>query len=101
MRLREIALMLYGLLAEGGIVLLFWGWFAEPLGLPPISYGHAIGLTCLVTFMSIFFRDSLKKLGDPTDESEMTDEEVKRAAYGMTELYVSTLIVGSVAYALM
>lgn len=46
-----VGYMVVGLLARGWVVYCLWGWFAVPLGVPPISVAWAIGLTSLVVCM--------------------------------------------------
>lgn len=38
---------------NGVVLALLWRWFMEPLGLPAISAGHALGIATLVTFMVV------------------------------------------------
>ena len=33
------------------VILLFWNWFVVPLGLKPVGYWHALGLSLFVSFI--------------------------------------------------
>lgn len=51
-----------------------WHWFAEPAGLPPISFATSIGLCLIVGFVTL---NPLAKMNDDGDDDESTSEAVK------------------------
>jgi hypothetical protein len=74
-----------------------WSWFVVPLGLPPITIAHAIGLSALVNLF--------KNLGDST-KNETADVEAKTREFWIciTALYLAysvALLVGYVAHKFM
>ena len=36
---------------DGVVVVVLWGWFAVPLGLPTIGVAHAVGISALVALV--------------------------------------------------
>lgn len=47
-----IALFVGLMLLEALTVLLGWGWFIAPLGLPEIGYAHALGISAFVGLLT-------------------------------------------------
>ena len=50
-------------LLAGYVICHLWAWFVCPLGLPPLSLAHAIGLDLLITFAT-----GKVYLGEKTDD---------------------------------
>ena len=51
----------------GGVTSILWGWFVVPLGVPPISVAHAVGLSAVVSSFLIW-----RNIQDHTDEKTKT-----------------------------
>lgn len=51
--------------AWGGAIMLLWNWFVSPLGVHPLTFWWAYGLTIMV---SVFTYGSTKKKAEKDDE---------------------------------
>jgi hypothetical protein len=52
----------------GLVMMLLWGWFAVPLGVPAIGFFHSIGLATLVGFLA---HQAKPKAQPPKDQPEL------------------------------
>lgn len=39
------------IILSGFIIKIMWGWYMVPLGVPPVTVAHAIGIDILVTYI--------------------------------------------------
>ena len=46
---------------NGWALRILWGWFIEPFGLMPLTMGHAIGVSMIVTFLTYQFESEKPK----------------------------------------
>ena len=46
-----LPVMVAGIFLNALVVLLFWNWFVVPLGLKPLGYWHALGLSLFFSFI--------------------------------------------------
>ena len=47
----HIVTMLWNILVSGFTLSTLWGWFVVPLGLPEISFFHAVGIDLVASFL--------------------------------------------------
>ena len=53
-----IVVIVLGTILNGWALVLLWGWFVVvPFGLPALSFGQALGLSSLVSFMTYQYID--------------------------------------------
>lgn len=57
---------------NGVVIVALWGWFAVPLGVPPVSIAHAIGLGFLVHALTGFKTQHPEKNEDGTKKTAGT-----------------------------
>jgi len=46
-----LPVLVAGIFLYAFVLLLFWNWFVVPLGLKPLVYWHALGLSLFVSFL--------------------------------------------------
>jgi len=71
-----------GLFVWGFAFMLGWGWFVVPLGVPPITFWHAVGLKYLIAAATML----------PFAAQSEGDLEKKSLAYLMAGLIVMLLL---------
>ena len=92
-----IAFVALGLIINGTVLSALWDWFMLPIGLLPISTGHAIGLAAVGSLLTHQYNPRLIKL-----YSEMTDsEKVQSAKHLLSSVFLRpglVYVVGWVAH---
>lgn len=91
-----VVAFLVGILADGIVISLLWGWFLVPtLHLPPIGLVQAMGIGLLVSYMVVDLNADNKK------EYESREEELG-AAFGKYVIFPALmLIIGFVVHLFM
>lgn len=77
--------------AEGVVLMNFWNWFAvAPLSVPRLTYGGAIGLTFLISF--IFQCNHPDTFKEKESSDDFISELLKRVIYSILALVVGYLV---------
>ena len=84
--LAGLLIAVFGIVLNGWVLSVLWGWFFIPLGFMKIGIAHAIGLACIVSFL-------INKVGLKKEDISLLNAVVQ-----IISVSLASLLIGYIAH---